>query len=183
MGVGPSGGPGWQWRQEEPPCKRFKAGAATDEKVPETALPKPGPKKKRRDHRSDGAEVVSYNGSCWSTCKDFLQRTTAHAVLAPETKLDGEGKAAAEVWCINNGWKAFISPCGRSPGGQPIAGVRIFVRKFIGACPLQAPGVSATSQNGSIVDGWAVVVHVELGMRGGCILCAAYLEVGVGLAV
>ena len=54
--------------------------------------------KKRRKHRSDGAAIVTFNGSCWATAKDFLERTEAHVVLCQETKLEGERKLDAETW-------------------------------------------------------------------------------------
>ena len=82
-----------------------------------------GKTKKRREHRSDGLEIVTYNGSCWATIKDFVQRTTAHVVCSQELKLDGENLLQAEDWCSRNGWKPFITPCRRSPKGECTAGV------------------------------------------------------------
>ena len=139
--------------------------------------------RKRRKHKSEGLEIVTDNGSCWATTKDFLQRTSAHAVCSQELKLDGEDKLSSEDWCITNGWKPFISPCCRTDKGECSAGVGIFVRKHLGATPLKGNGASQKLKHGSIVDGWAQAIHLETGLRGGLIICSVYLETGIGIGV
>ena len=124
--------------------------------------------------------LITFNGSCWPTAKEFLDRTDASIVLAQEVKLDGDAKAEAEQWCLRHRWQPFITPCCRPAAGNPTAGTGIFVRSHIGAAPIIGPG--ATSKHpGSIMDGWAMAVHVDVGMKGGLIVASVYLECGQGI--
>ena len=84
---------------------------------------------------------------------------------------------------MRNGWKPFIASCLRSDQGEPTAGVAIFVRKHIGAAPLEGPLVEPRDQTGTIVNGWAIAVHVDFGMRGGLIVSSLYLECGKGIGI
>ena len=136
----------------------------------------------RRKRRSDGLEVVSFNGSCWPSARDFLERTTAHVVCIQETKVDGDTKAAAERWCIKHHWKPFISSCHRTQAGATSAGVGVLVRSHIGAVPLHGPG-GPQPEEGTIVKGWAIAVQVECGMRGGITVGSVYLECGIGIGI
>ena len=81
----------------------------------------------RRKRRIDGASIISFNGNCWATARDFLIRTDAAVVTLQETKLDGEKLDEAEEWCFRNGWKPFCctlsqvrqggGPCGSGGSG------------------------------------------------------------------
>lgn len=137
----------------------------------------------RRKRRSDGLEVISFNGSCWASARDFLSRTTAHVVCIQETKLDGDQKAAAENWCVKQECKPFIASCFRSRPGEPTAGVGVLVRSHVGAVPLNAPSAGANSEPGVILNGWATAVYVECSMRGGMTIGSIYLECGTGIGV
>lgn len=137
-------------------------------------------KSTKRTRRADGADFVSFNGSCWPTAKEFLGRTQARVVLSQELKLHGTSKAEAEAWCINHGWKAFITECTFTELGQPSAGVGIFVRKYIGASRLEGPQASEGRGCG-VVPHWSAAVHLNFAMKGGLIAMSMYQESGKGI--
>lgn len=125
-------------------------------------LPPPG----KRKRRVRGADFESFNGSCWSTARDYLTRSTARVVMAQELKLAGASQAEAEQWCTKNGWQAFLTSCTHTETGQPSAGVGIFVRSYIRAARLETPD-SAEANGCGVVPHWAAAVHLDFAMRGG----------------
>ena len=120
--------------------------------------------------------MVTFNGSCWNTCQQFLIEGAGDAlvVAAQELRLDGERLDHARTWAVRNGWQPFISPCRRLESKLPSAGVGIFVRAHVATTMVSAAG--GVTGDFEIMRSWAVAVHVHAGLPGGFIVGSAYME-------
>lgn len=154
----------------------------TPQQEPTEETPRGRKQRRKKTSATSGASIISFNGSCWTTAKCFLERTDAFIVLIQETKLDGEAKAKADQWCLRHKWQPFIAPYGRSAAGKPTAGTGVDVRNHIGGAPIAGPGAICPHPE-SIMDGWEMPAHLNFGMRGGLIVASVYLECGAGIGV
>ena len=85
-------------------------------------------------------EIVTANGTCWSSIQKFLGITSGHVVLCQEHKLiTAEEIRKAQAWSVRNGWSAHFEPGllgpgggGGGVGGGASAGVAVLARNFLG---------------------------------------------------
>ena len=143
-----------------------------------TAAPTPPPRRARAAARRDTLGFVTFNGGCWANCRAYLEaaRRGPHApriVAAQELRLDGDDLRAAERWCACNGWRPYIAACRRLASGMPSAGVGLFIRKHVSVTLLR--GVPAM-QGHVVIPHFAVMVHVDTGIKGGLLVGSVYLE-------
>eukprot|EP00959_Pyramimonas_sp_CCMP1952_P207365 4337636-Pyramimonas_sp.AAC.1 len=75
----------------------------------------------RRGAKRGITGVVTFNGSCWATCRQFLLEGAggALAVTCQELRLDGARLDHAQTWAQRHGWQPFISPCRRLASSMP----------------------------------------------------------------
>ena len=58
--------------------------------------------------------MITYNGSCWKTCRAFLEtldQATVSVVAAQELRVAGDDMHDAQHRAAKHGWKPYITPC------------------------------------------------------------------------
>ena len=122
----------------------------------------------------------TYNGSCWTTIRERLERTAASVVFAQEIRtLPGEALDRLSGAASGMGWQAAVSPGLPTEAGAVSSGAAVFVRKHITLAPVLDPiGQDAFDAcTGRVAAG-----RVWLGVRGAALAASLYLADSEGLS-
>ena len=76
-------------------------------------------------------DMVTFNGSCWTTAKALIEETRAQVVFVQEVRLDQQQCLEAKDALKKKGWKVFVSAARRTGRGGLSAGVAMVCRAWL----------------------------------------------------